>query len=210
MNITGLTEEYVRTRPSLKDCLAIGLVNYSAVSRQIIRDLGLGKNVHVDAVLVALRRYKRKIQTNESQEKRIISILKQSSLEMKNKIVVAIIDKRLYYDYVLQLSKKVKKEAKHIHIIEGSTVVTIVTDETFLSDIKKLFGNEIIDIQKDLVQITLRSPQEIESTPGVFAFLVSLFAQYGVNIIECMSCWTDTMFVIDEKDVGKVMDFLNF
>jgi hypothetical protein len=210
MNITKITEEYVGSRPSLRDCLATGLVNYSAVSRQILDDLGLEKKVQLDAVLIALRRYKNKLSKAGSSERKIRQILQQSSLEVKNKIVVAIIDKKLYYDYLLQLGRKVKKQAKHIHIIEGTDAVTIVTAEAFLVDIKKLFGENIIEIQKGLVQITLCSPPTIESTPGVFAYLVSLFAQHGVNIVESMSCWTDTMFVVSDDDVAKVMSFLKF
>ncbi|PIN77192.1 hypothetical protein COV16_07200 [Candidatus Woesearchaeota archaeon CG10_big_fil_rev_8_21_14_0_10_34_8] len=208
MNITKLTEEYVATRPSLKDCLAAGFVNYSAVSREIILDLKL--NVHIDAVIIALRRYKEKLQKTKKQENKIRTILKKSNLNIKNKIVVAIIDKRLYYDYLLQLGKKIKNKAGHINIIEGTSAVTIVTDEEFLSDIETLFKGELIEIQKNLVQITLHSPPEIEIVPGVYAYLISLFAHRGVNIVESMSCWTDTVFVIAEEDAAVVMNFLTF
>jgi hypothetical protein len=210
VNITKETEAYVMGRPSLRDCLVAGLVNYSAVSRQLLADLNWGKKVQLDAVIVALRRLREKLAKDEPLQKRILSLLRKSRLEVRNKIVVATVDKSLYYDYLLQLSRKVKKASQRIHIIEGTDAVTIVTDEAFLVDIEKLFGKEIIAIRRDLVQITLRSPETIEELPGVFSYLVSLFAQHGVNIVESMSCWTDTMFVIAEEDVGLVMGFLKF
>ncbi len=210
MNVAKLTEKYIAAHPSLRDCLVLGLLNYSSVSRYIINDLGLGEHVHIDAVIIALRRHKTRFQKTKNHEKLIMNLLQQSRLEVKNKIVVAIIAKNLYHDYLLQLGKKVKKHAQHIHIIEGADAATIVTDELFLPDIEKLFGNEIIEIRKNLVQITLHSPISIEQISGVYAYLSSLFALNGVNIIETMSCWTDTLFVISEKDIGLVMHFLNF
>ena len=41
-------------------------------------------------------------------------------------------------------------------------------------------------------------------------YLYSLFGENGINIIETMSTWTDTLFVIEEKDVGRVMGILRF
>jgi aspartokinase len=42
------------------------------------------------------------------------------------------------------------------------------------------------------------------------AFIFSLFAEFNINIIETMSSWTDTIFVIEEKDIGKVMEIMRF
>ena len=81
---------------------------------------------------------------------------------------------------------------------------------SFLSEIKKLFRNKIIKENKNLIEITLKSPKEIETTAGVVPYVYSLFGEHGINIVETMSCWTDTLFVIEEKDIAKAMDILRF
>ena len=58
--------------------------------------------------------------------------------------------------------------------------------------------------------ITIKSPEELETTTGVLAYLVSLFGDNGVNIQETLSCWTDTIFLVEENDVATVMKFLRF
>ena len=63
---------------------------------------------------------------------------------------------------------------------------------------------------KNLAEITIKSPKEIETTPGTYAYLCSLFGENNINIIETLSCWTDTIFLVKEEDVGKVMGLLRF
>ena len=38
----------------------------------------------------------------------------------------------------------------------------------------------------------------------------NFLAENGVNILEFLSCWTDTLFIIDSKDVNKAITFLKF
>ena len=79
-----------------------------------------------------------------------------------------------------------------------------------LENIKKLFKNKILRITEGLAEINLKSSAELEKTPGVIAYLTTLLAENGINIIETMSTWTDTLFVISEKDIAKVMGVLKF
>ena len=54
------------------------------------------------------------------------------------------------------------------------------------------------------------SPKDLENTPGVNAFVYSKFREHGINIVEQISCWTDTIVVISEDDIATVMKFLKF
>ena len=63
---------------------------------------------------------------------------------------------------------------------------------------------------KGLTLITIKSPEDIETTPGVVSYLYSLFGEHGINIVETMSCWTDTIFVVSEDDFPKAMRVLKF
>ena len=58
--------------------------------------------------------------------------------------------------------------------------------------------------------ITIKSPKDLENTPGVNAFVYSKFREHGINIVEQISCWTDTIVVISEEDIAIVMKFLKF
>ena len=210
MSITKLTEHYIAEHPSVNDCLKKGLINYSSLTRNICKDLNLDLNKNFDAVLIACRRYYRKVSKEPVLEDKIINILKGSKLEVKTKIVVVLVEKNIYYGNLIELQKEVKKKSELFHIIEGSNTTTIITAHEFLGVVKKLFKNKIIKISEGLAEVILKSSEDMENTPGVVAHLSTLLAENGINIIETMSTWTDTLFVIAEKDIARVMGLLRF
>jgi aspartokinase len=57
--------------------------------------------------------------------------------------------------------------------------------------------------------IVMHSPEELEATPGVVAFLTTLLAEQNVNIIEFISCWTETIIVVEKKDSLKAYEVLS-
>ncbi len=209
-NITKLTEQYISEHPSIKDSLKKGLINYSKLARQIADETDTDLKKNFDAILVACRRYYRKVRKEKILEQDILDVLKKSKVEVKNKIIAAVLDKSIYFEGLLDLEKEVKKKGDIFHIIEGTSAITVVTAEEYSDKIKKLFKNKIIKENKRLVEIFLKSPKEIEHVAGVVPYLYSLFGEKGINIVETLSCWTDTIFVVEEKDIAKVMEILRF
>ena len=207
---TELTEQYLEQHPSIKDCLKNGIINYSKLARKIAKELNIEKKASLEAILIACRRYETKLKGEKILEDKILNILKRSELEIKNKIVVAIIDKKIYMGNLIEIEKKIRKTADVFYAIEGTKVFTLILSEKYLEELEKLFGNNILKISKKLAMITIKSPKDLEDTPGVISFVSSIFSEHGINIIETMSCWTDTIFVISENDIPTVMNFLNF
>jgi len=96
------------------------------------------------------------------------------------------------------------------YAIEGASAFTIIVSEKYLDEIKEVFKRNIIKVTKDLALITLKSDEDLEDVPGVVSFIYSLFSENGINIVETMSCWTDTIVLIKENDISNVMKFLKF
>ena len=209
-NITKLTENYIIEHPSVKDCLKNDLVNFSNLSRKIAKELNLDVRKNFGAVLIACRRFQSKLKNEEDFENKILKVLKKSKIEIKNKIMVIVLEKDIYFANLLNLEREIKKNKEIFRVIESSSAITSITTEEFLDLIRRYFKNKIIAETKNLVEITIKSPEEIETTPGAYAYLCSLFGENNINIVETLSCWIDTIFIIEEKDVGKVMGLLRF
>jgi len=62
---------------------------------------------------------------------------------------------------------------------------------------------------ENCTMIVVHSPEELEATPGVVAFLATLLAEQNVNIIEFISCWTETIMVVEKKDSLKAYEVLS-
>jgi len=205
-----LAENYILEHPSIKDCLKNGLINYSSLSRRIISDLNLSPKKNFDAVLIACRRLKRKLKKEEIFEDKLLAILKKSSIEIKNRIIAVVLERDIFFDNLISLEKEIRKRKEIFRIIESISAITIITTEDFLDLIKKYFKNKIILENRNLAEITIKSPKEIEIIPGTYSYLCNLFGENNINIVETLSCYTDTIFLVNEEDVGKVMGLLRF
>ena len=205
MSISRQVEGYINSHPSIKDCVKNGLVNYSALSRQIMAKLGIPKN-NFDAVLIACRRrYGKLKKQQEGSEERVLRIVRGSKLEIKNRRIVIVLEKGISQSSLARLENKIKGRGESLTVVEGSSSTTLVTSEEFAADIMNNFGNQTIKTSKNLVEVIMKSPRGIESTPGVLAYLTSLLSENDVNLVEAMSCWTETLFVVEESNIPIVM-----
>jgi hypothetical protein len=205
-----LTIEFIKEHPDIKNCLKKGLINYSSLSRYIAKELNIGNKTSIEAILIAARRFKDKLKNELENDKMVKKLFSDSEIEIKNKINVFIISKDSQIDYLDLLQKKIRKASGTFWLFEGTDNYTIITQDKYAAELENKLKNNIIKHHKKLSVIIFKTSKEIEELKGVVAYITSLFAENGVNIIEFFSCWNDTVFVIDSNSVSKVMDFLRF
>jgi hypothetical protein len=58
------------------------------------------------------------------------------------------------------------------------------------------------------VEINVINPETIENTPGLRAFLSGALASRGINIVEEMSAYADTIFLLERRDMTRAMEVL--
>lgn len=205
MNATRLTQRYVLEHPSVRDCLARGLVNYSALAREICRTYDVKS---FDAVLMACRRYVRRVKGSVSNERKILELVRSAKLNIRNKIIVAIIERPRQFNKIAQVQSDIRAEQGDINVVQGEDFVTIITNADYEALIRTHLKAYIKKVTHDLAQISMLFDQRIETTPGVVSYIYGLLSQHGINVLEEMSCWTDLMFVIEEADLPKAVKAL--
>ncbi len=203
---SDVTKQYVKEHPHIANCLKKGLINYSALARHIATELNIQNKTSKDAILIAARRYKEKISGTDNEIKKLIE---ESEIEIKNKITVYILDKSYDNDEISDLRESIKEDKGTWYLIEGSDKDTLITQEKYES-VRNHLQEFIEKVKSDLALIIYKSPESIEETPGVVSYLTGRFAENGVNIVEMMSCWKDTLFIIESEEVPKAMEFLGF
>ncbi len=203
-----LTERYIEERISIKDCLKKGIVNYSALSRLVAKDLGIEKTSSKEAILVAARRYREKLK-GRAAEDNVRRLFKNSSMEIKNKITSYTLEKSIYPGSLVEIEREIKKNKSLFFAIEGARTITVIIQQQDEEMIEKRFKSQVISKKKGLSLFTITS-KGIESTPGAVAYLSGLFFENEVNIEEFMSCYDDTLIVIKAENLEKAIKFLNF
>lgn len=206
---TEITIEYIKNHPYIKSCLKKGLINYSSLARLISKEEKIEKKTSKDAILIASRRFKETLSGEEKHEKLIKDLLSKSEIDIKNKVLVLIIDKHTDIGRIDDIQKTVRKDYGIFYLLEGTDNYTIITQERYLGLFTSI-SVHIFKVNKNLASIVIKSPRDIENVIGVVSYLTGLFSENNVNILEFLSCWTDTVFVIDSKDVQKAISFLKF
>jgi len=206
---TELTNEYIHNHPYIKHCLKQGLLNYSSLSRHIAKELKIEKKTSMEAILIAARRLEEKLKKEKSQEYKINKLLQDSEIQIKNKICTIILSKKINFNILLKIESEIKNNNNIYYLIEGNESYLLIIQEKYCEIIEKEI-KEIINIEKNLSLININSREDIEKIPGVIAYLTSLFAENEINIIEFLSCWKDTLFIVKNEDTQKIMTFLKF
>jgi hypothetical protein len=185
---------YIKRRPFLKGLIIEGVVNYSSLARKICLE-AFGDLKKFDAVKMALQRLMGKMADKEEGiEGKVLKVLKDSSITIKNKVAVVISSKEI-------------EDIKPISQVQSRHFITYIINQSDLANVRK--AKSIWKIEDTLNLITIQSSAEIETTPGIISTILNSLAFEGINVIEFISCYTDTLLVIQESDTTKAYEVLN-
>ena len=187
MTVAQNVRSHLRNKPYLLEALEKGIVNLSELSRQIQQEL---KTDDTSAIKAALRRYSEELQKHkQKREEKVLQILKRSGIAVYDRKSVIITAKEL----ATKSGMKVDLPGKFVYLLDRADlperVSTLVKHD-------------------NCTMIIVNSPEELEATPGVVAFLTALLAEQNVNIIEFISCWTETIIVVEKQDSLKAYEVL--
>ena len=203
--VAKIVRDYVDTHPSIKDCLKDDLINLSALSRQIMKERGL---TTMEATLVACRRYKDT--SPRHNERTIKSTLAKSKVEMSSKVaIVTLRNDWQIYGKLQGFLRKALSEGHVPKLIQGSKAITLITDENTAESVEEELGkNNLLSFDKGLVEISVTSPESIRTTPGIMAYLYGSLSSNGINIVETMSTYTDTIFIVEPDNMMRAFEVL--
>jgi ACT domain len=188
MSVAQNVRDHLRNKPYLLEALEKGIVNLSELSRQIQQDI---KSEDISAIKAALRRYSEELQKHkQNREEKVLLLLKRSS--------IAVYDRKA----VMITSKEVNsKDGMKVDLLDK--FVYLVDRNDLPERVNALMKHD------NCTMIVVHSPEELEATPGVVAFLATILAEQSLNIIEFISCWTETIIVVEKKDSLKVYEILS-
>jgi aspartokinase len=179
----------IQMRPSLLDALNMKIVNYSALARLLKDEIGEGS---LEAVKAAVIRTADEISSDRSlREEAVLSILRETKVRLHDKIGVLISPIRL--------------DIPHIVTAHLTDQYVYIVDQTIM----KTHLPEEVQFQKNLVALILLSPPVVEETPGFVAFITQLLASRNINIVEFISCSTNTIIILNGSQALQAFSLLH-
>lgn len=206
-SISSAVREIINNDISFQDSLERGYCNISAVARIIKPQVNrlLEKNIRVESIITALKRSRK---FYDIQDRPMLSILASSTISVKTDVakISAGKGKRTMEKVARALTQYAED---FISVSESALSVTMVIEDTSLHKLKAIFANSnILEVEDGLAAIIVNSPERIIKTPGcAFAFYNQL-ARRHINIDDTVSCYTDTIMLVNMLDVGKAFNAL--
>lgn len=205
-SIAQQVREYLDAHPTLGDAIRMGIGNHSAIARRISSDLGLTAR---DAVLAACRRYPHG-RTESAREAGIHRVLRKSRIETRTKVAVLTLSQGA--DVLQRLGDVVEElldENLLCRVIQVSRGTVVIVDEDSVARVLRVVReSQLISIRKNLVEVAVTSPESIEQTPGLLRHLSGILSAQGINIVEALSCYTDTIFLLHDDDLSPALSAL--
>lgn len=187
----NLVRLYLKRRPQLLSVVTNSLCNYSALARRLQKEIFPSRKSEFTAIKAALLRLAKEEQANEkSWEKDVEKVLRRSSVELRSDVSV--------------VSSKGGIGVPVIATSNSKAGVMSVVDSSYSKQLKKK-GMKVID---ELSLVILSSPPELQDTPGCVSAILDAIAVEGINVLEFISCHTDTLMVVRNSDAVRIYEIL--
>lgn len=201
MSVSKATKKVVSRYPFMRESLREGLVNYRALARKILKEVSeeCDREINLEAVVTAARRYRKEL-SRESREKRIDEILAKAKVSMRGNVgVVTAGSGWRISEKVRKIAEKVS-DADPLQIVQGRRLTTVVADHEDIDKVAEILGEEVEVVERGLSTLTVISPEEIAHVPGVIARMTQRLLGESISIVEMMSCYKDTIFILERKN----------
>ncbi|MEM3838979.1 MAG: ACT domain-containing protein [Candidatus Micrarchaeaceae archaeon] len=193
MSVSDTVRVYLKNKPYTLEALESGIVNFSALARLIQKELGIR---NYQAIKAAIRRYSEHIKSVKGNiEANALRVLKENRIALLDGVHVIVADRELE----IENDAKVKTDQYYVYL----------TRKYSPGEIGKKSKGSIIKVNSNCATLTIYSGENLESGPGVIAFLTSLLAEQNINVIELISCYTETIIVVNREDALRSYELLS-
>ncbi len=212
ISIPSAVETVIKKRPFLESALVDGLINLSALARQLKPEIEaiVGKVVNDSAVIMALNRLVPRLGVINAEKA-------QSVVENIGDITV----RSNLADYTFQNSPSLHKlqaqllekmgETNNIFCTfsQGISETTLVVSESIAEEVEKLFAEEQMTSKNSKISlITVKLPSDNTLYPGVYYYLFKELAWDNINVVEVISTTNEFTIVINDSDIQRAFAIL--
>jgi hypothetical protein len=201
VTISHVVQKLIDQRIFIQEAINKKIVSYGSLAAQLKPEieLELNKEVKQHAIVMALRRYAESLNMLHKN----ISFDYSSEIILKTDICdISVLRSTILLNKLKKLYDIVNFEKGDIlNIIHGRYEVSIVTNERYREkSLDFLKGEKVLNVEKNLVSLTLSFSKDFFYTPGVIFNVVRNIAWENINIFEIVSTNTELTIILKEKD----------
>lgn len=203
-------QEIIADSPLLEEGLARGIINLSALARELQPQLEhrLGREVGPGTVMMALRRAQPDVRRHNAElgvPRRLGDLTVRSHLA---ELTYRTSPETLACQQALL--RRARNLGSHfLTFTQGVYETTIITSAGLVPMVEKAFGGEErVVLLDDLAAVVIQLPVEVVHRPGVHYSLLKQLAWHGINVVEVVSTYTELTVVFARQDVDRAFSVL--
>ena len=206
-NITKSVKAIIDNDLSFQDAIQRGYCNLSGIARIIKPSIDsiAGTDISLESIVSALKRTRvdYKLPNNS-----VEPILAGSKISLRTDVAKL---------SILKNKKTIEKIAKpltqnndsFISVSESINSMTLIFDQLILEKMRRIFDeDDTLEVENNLAAIIVQSPEDIIKTSGCALIFYNQLARRHVNIEDTISCYTDTIMLVNMNDVAKAFNAL--
>lgn len=212
ISIPTAVEAVIKKRPFLEVALVEGLINLSALARQLKPEIEqmVDKEVNDSAVIMALNRLVPRLEIVSAEKAQGIVENIGDITVRSNLADYTFVNSPTLHHTQAKLLEQIN-EIKNIFCTfsQGIYETTLVVSESLSGLIEELFAKErLITKNSNLSLITVKLPSNNTTYPGVYYYLFKELAWDNINLVEVISTTNEFTIVVSDKDIHRAFAVL--
>ena len=209
VSVTRAVRDEVGADLSIQDAITRDYVNLSALARLLVPKVAArtgkrAKDVSEVGIATALKR----MQGTFAAGPRVARVIGRSTVNVRTHVSRISVEKtKRTLQTVSQLLSAYPDD--FIQVSESLSSITLIFDQRLHARVRRsLASAEFLEEGEDGAAVTVHSPVEIQDTPGCISAFYNQLSRRKVNVEDTVSCYTDTVMVVDMKDASRAFEAL--
>jgi hypothetical protein len=209
--VADVMRELVFESPFLEDGLAQGIVNLSALARQLRPrvEAELVKEVSEGALVMALRRLTPEIRERAAPGHGLGSHIRDLTVR-SNLSEITFVKSNTMPEKQRQLLLEAQQGAyEFVTFTRGTWEVTAIFDSALGPAVERIFAGETVISRLDGVSaVAIRLATDTVDTSGVYYEVLKQLAMRDINVIEVVSTYTEFTIILERDQVDRAFSIL--
>ncbi len=212
LSIPVAVETVIKRKPFLEGALVDGLINLSALARQLKPEVEkmVGKEVNDSAVIMALNRLVPRLELISTMKvKRVVENMGDIIVRSDLSDYTFTNSPTLYHRQAELLNRIREQKNVFCTFSQGIHETTLIVSESLNDLVSQIFAEEHrIAENHDLSLITVKLPSDNTICPGVYYYLFKELAWDSINVVEVISTTNEFTIVVGDDDIHRAFSIL--
>ncbi len=212
LSIPVAVEAVIKRKPFLEGALVDGLINLSALARQLKPEVEkmVGKEVNDSAVIMALNRLVPRLELLSTRKVQRVVENMGDVIVRSNLADYTFLNSTSLHTAQARLLNRIK-ESNNVFctLSQGIHETTLVVSESLNRLVDEVFKEEQrIAENHNLSMITVKLPSDNTICPGVYYYLFKELAWDNINVVEVISTTNEFTIVVGDNDINRAFSIL--